>query len=86
MFAGSASGVMTVTFGGVIRDVLCAEVLTLMRPELYISCALLGATTYIGLMLVGINESLSASLAFLAVFGLRAVAILFSLTLPKFNA
>lgn len=79
-------GVMTATFGGIMRDVLCAEVLTLMRPELYISCALLGAATYVGLMVLGVNESLSTSVAFFAAFGLRAAAILFALTLPRFNA
>lgn len=79
-------GVMTATFGGIMRDVLCAEILTLMRPELYISCALLGATTYVVAMSWAVNESLSITVAFFAAFGLRSAAILWHLTLPRFGA
>jgi uncharacterized membrane protein YeiH len=79
-------GVMTATFGGLMRDVLCAEVLTLMRPEIYISCALVGAAGYVALHQLGVSDSITASLAFLMAFGLRAAAIRFKLTLPRFGA
>jgi len=79
-------GVMTATFGGLMRDVLCAEVLTLMRPEIYISCALVGAAGYVGLYQFGLSESTATTVAFLMGFGLRAAAILFKLTLPRFGA
>jgi uncharacterized membrane protein YeiH len=79
-------GVMTATFGGLMRDVLCAEVLTLMRPEIYISCALMGAAGYVALHQLGVGDSIAASLAFLMAFGLRAAAIWFKLTLPRFGA
>jgi len=69
-----------------MRDVLCAEVLTLMRPEIYISCALVGAAGYVGLHQVGVDESVAASVAFLMGFGLRAAAISFKLMLPRFGA
>ncbi len=79
-------GVMTATFGGLMRDVLCAEVLTLMRPEIYITSALLGASTYVGLHQLGVGESSAAAVAFLMGFGLRGAAIWFRLTLPRFGA
>ncbi|MFB1035128.1 MAG: TRIC cation channel family protein, partial [Sinobacterium sp.] len=79
-------GVMTATFGGLMRDVLCAEVLTLMRPEIYITCALLGASTYVGLHQLGVGESSAAAVAFLMGFGLRGAAILFGLRLRRFGA
>ncbi|MDB9724534.1 trimeric intracellular cation channel family protein [bacterium] len=79
-------GVMTATFGGLMRDVLCAEVLTLMRPEIYISCALSGAVTYVVLHQLGVADSIAAGIAFIAGFGLRAAAIQFKLTLPRFGS
>ncbi len=75
-------GVMTATFGGLMRDVLCAEVLTLMRPELYISCALLGAFSFVLLVQLGVDNNLSALVAFFAGATLRGLAIIFKLTLP----
>ena len=79
-------GVMTATFGGLMRDVLCAEVLTLMRPEIYISCALSGAVTYVVLHQLGVTDSIAAGIAFIAGFGLRAAAIHFRLPLPRFGS
>ncbi|HEB28370.1 MAG TPA: trimeric intracellular cation channel family protein [Porticoccus sp.] len=79
-------GVMTATFGGIMRDVLCAEVLTLMRPEMYITCALLSSLVYILLHQLNINEGVTVICSFVSGFGLRAAAILFHLTLPRFNS
>jgi uncharacterized membrane protein YeiH len=79
-------GVMTATFGGIMRDVLCAEVLTLMRPEIYITCALLGSTVYVAIQQFGLGEGLAVVCSFIAGFGLRAAAIVFKLTLPKFDS
>lgn len=78
-------GVMTATFGGIMRDVLCAETLTLMRPEMYITCALLGALVYVLFYQLGINEQATVIAAFCAAFALRGAAILFRLTLPSFG-
>lgn len=76
-------GVMTATFGGIMRDVLCAQVLTLMRPELYISCAVLSATVYVALIQLDIVGASAALIAFVLGFGLRGMAIVFKLTLPN---
>lgn len=78
-------GVMTATFGGIMRDVLCAEVLTLMRPELYISCALLGSVCYVVLFVLGVAQDVVAICAFVAAFALRASAIVFHLILPRWG-
>ena len=85
-FIAVVMGVMTATFGGIMRDVLCAEVLTLMRPEIYISCALLGAFVYVLLHQLGMSESMALIIAFVAGFSLRAAAIRFKLTLPSFKS
>jgi len=85
-FIAVVMGVMTATFGGIMRDVLCAEVLTLMRPEIYITCTLLGAFVYVLLHQLGISESVALIVAFVAGFSLRAAAIRFKLTLPSFKS
>jgi len=79
-------GVMTATFGGIVRDVLCGVSLTLMRPEMYITCALLASVVYIGLRQFGVVESIAIPCAFFAGFGLRAAAMVYKLVLPRFGA
>ena len=37
------TGVMTATFGGILRDLLAAEPSVLLRPEIYVTAALTGA-------------------------------------------
>lgn len=78
-------GVITATFGGLIRDVLCAEVSLILRREIYITAAALGAATYCLLDALGVGRDLTVILAFLAGFGLRAVALVFGLSLPGYR-
>jgi uncharacterized membrane protein YeiH len=42
-FSAVVMGVLTATFGGIIRDVLAGEPSVLLRREVYVSAALLGA-------------------------------------------
>ena len=78
-------GVMSATFGGILRDVLCAKTLTLMRPELYITCALLASLVYVVMDAWGFNQSVIQSCSFVAGFGLRALAISYRLEIPKLS-
>src|SRR5436190_996658 len=39
-------GVLTATFGGILRDLLAGEPSVLLRPEIYVSAALAGAGLY----------------------------------------
>ena len=78
-------GVMSATFGGIMRDVLCADTLMLMHPEMYISCALFAAVVYTVLFTLDVADLFVVIAAFLAGFGLRALAIIFKLKLPQFN-
>jgi len=77
-------GVLTATFGGIIRDVLAEEPSVLLRRELYVSAALVGAAVFVGLRLEGVAV-LAASLAGAALaFATRAGAIIFKWSLPGF--
>ena len=78
-------GVMSATFGGIIRDVLCSESLILSSRELYVTTAVAGATTYLLLQMVHAGETLSTIGAFIVGFGLRAAAIVFGLKLPQYR-
>lgn len=77
-------GVMTATFGGIVRDVLCAEVPLILQREIYATAAALGAGVYVAALTLGLLPWLAALLAVAAGFSLRAVAILFGLSLPGF--
>jgi len=77
-------GVLTSTFGGIIRDVLAEEPSVLLRRELYVTAALAGASAFAGLRALSV-EILPASLAgFALAFGVRAGAIVFRWQMPAF--
>ena len=76
-------GTMTGVAGGVIRDVLSAEVPLIFRKgELYATAAIAGATLYLGLEAVGAPRQVAALIGMGAIAGLRLAAILWGLQLP----
>lgn len=83
-FSAAIMGVMTATFGGIIRDVLAGEPSVLLRRELYISAALAGAAVFTALRVTGLDVWLSGLAGFLAAFALRAGAMVFKWELPAF--
>jgi uncharacterized membrane protein YeiH len=83
-FSAVVMGVLTAAFGGVTRDVLAGEPSVLLRRELYITPALLGATIFIGLNAAGAPLAISGGAGFASAFGLRAGAILFGWRMPGF--
>ena len=79
-------GVVSATFGGVLRDMVCKEVPQLFsdhRP--YALFAFLGSFTYILLCTHFLSESVSALISFLLILILRIVAIYKDWKLPSFN-
>jgi uncharacterized membrane protein YeiH len=83
-FSAVVMGVLTSAFGGIIRDVLAEEPSVLLRRELYVTAALVGASLFVVLRLLGV-DILPASLAgFAAAFAVRAGAILFGWQMPGF--
>jgi uncharacterized membrane protein YeiH len=77
-------GVLTATFGGVIRDVLAGEPSVLLRRELYITPALLGAATFVGMHALGAIAPVAGLTGFALAFCVRAGAILFGWQAPGF--
>ncbi len=78
-------GMMTATFGSLIRDTLLNQEPVLLGPEIYVTAALLGAASYPALAALPALGEWSLALAILLAFGLRAAAILFDLRLPKYS-
>lgn len=78
-------GVVTATFGGVLRDVVCNEVPLLLRKEIYALAALAGAAVFVLLRMQGVWRD-AALLAGLAVcFAIRAAAIARGWSLPAYR-
>lgn len=77
-------GVLTATFGGVLRDVLAHEPSILLRRELYVTPALIGAGVFVGLHALDLPLAVSGTMGFLAAFAVRSGAILFGWRMPGF--
>jgi len=78
-------GVVTASFGGIIRDVLCGYDLVLGNRELYVTVAVVGGSIYGGLHWAGVIESIAMLAGFLAAFTLRTAAIVWGWSLPSYQ-
>jgi uncharacterized membrane protein YeiH len=78
-------GVMTATFGGVLRDVVAGEPSVLLQREIYVSAAILGAMVFVILAALGVDRILAGLIGFAAAFALRGAAIRWKLTWPGFK-
>ncbi len=78
-------GVITATFGGILRDVVCGYDLVLGSRELYVTTAVTGASVYLGLHWFGVSENLAVLCGMLAALSLRSAAIVWGLKLPSYN-
>lgn len=78
--------VITGVAGGVVRDILSAEIpLVLRRGELYATAAIAGAVAYLLLRTTGLPKPLPALGGMFTVAALRFAAILWGLRLPVFR-
>ena len=76
-------GVVTATFGGVIRDLLCNQKPQLFLPTepLYATCAFVGAWAYIALVKVNVAPAAAILVCIGVVFILRLLAVKFDVKL-----
>ncbi len=74
-WAAAGLGVVTATFGGVIRDVLRNEVPLVFRKEIYATAALGGAMLLMFLEYLGVPEQVSMAVATFSTAGVRVLAI-----------
>lgn len=79
-------GTITGVFGGVMRDVLCAEIPMILRKgHIYATAAIAGASAFVLLSNAGFDRAWVTVCAMLVVAGLRIAAIVWGLTLPVFS-
>ncbi len=79
-------GTVTGAAGGVIRDVLTAQIpLILRRGQIYATAAIAGAALYLILEAAGLDRGAAALIGMLTVVGLRLAAIIWRITLPVFS-
>jgi uncharacterized membrane protein YeiH len=78
-------GVLTATFGGVIRDVIAGHPSILLKREISVSAALLAASLFVALNSAGVAPLWAGGVGAIAGFGLRAGAIHYGWTLPAFG-
>jgi uncharacterized membrane protein YeiH len=79
-------GVITATFGGIIRDILGAESPLVLRKEVYVTAALIGAAVYVGLATLGAASLVAGIAGFGACFAVRALAIVLRWSLPAYRS
>jgi len=80
-------GIITGTFGGVLRDLVCNEIPSLFRDHRpYALCALAGALAYAGLAGMGAPEWMPEAACALVTTGTRWLTLWLNWTLPSVDA
>lgn len=79
-------GILTATFGGILRDVLAGEPSVLLRPEVYIAAVLAGAATYTLATVFGMPLAIAASAGFMVTFIIRGGALRYGWIFPTYKS
>ena len=83
--AGIVLGTVTGSAGGVVRDMLSAEIpLVLQRGNLYASAAISGTAVYFILVALGAARGLATWVGMIVVASVRVASIVWGLKLPVF--
>lgn len=75
-------GTITGAAGGVMRDVLCAEVPLILRREIYATASIAGGAIYVFLVETGVGPPFASLVPIATVFALRVTAIRLDLHVP----
>ncbi|HKX95214.1 MAG TPA: trimeric intracellular cation channel family protein [Methylibium sp.] len=79
-------GVITASFGGVLRDIVCNEIPTAFRDHRpYAMCAFAGGWAVVAVQRAGGGETAALVAGTLLAFGLRALALHFDWRLPAWQ-
>jgi uncharacterized membrane protein YeiH len=80
-------GVVTATFGGVLRDIVCNEIPTAFRDHRpYAVCAFVGGWVLVGAHALDLPPGWGLLAAALSASGLRAAALLLDFRLPQWSS
>ena len=78
------AGMITGIFGGILRDVLCAQVPVVFQREIYAMVSLAVCGLFLSLRALGLDQEVNTVISFAAGLSLRLAAIYFSWSLPTF--
>ena len=85
-FIAVVMGVITAVFGGIIRDVLGGESPVILRREIYVIPALLGAIAFVAMVHAGAGYPLAATAGFAICFTVRGLALYYGWSLPPYKS
>ena len=80
-----AMGVTSATFGGIIRDILGGESPIILRQEIYITAAFVGASVFVMLVTINLSQDIAVLIGFIAALALRFSGLYWGLTLPRYR-
>ena len=78
-------GTITGVAGGVVRDILSAEIPLILRRDIYATAAIGGSVIYLISNSLEVGENLSVITGVITVIGLRLLAIIWEIRLPVFR-
>jgi uncharacterized membrane protein YeiH len=78
-------GTITGVTGGILRDVMTAQVPVILRRDVYATAAIAGVALYLLLQAFGVQRSQAFGAGMVAVVALRLVAVRWGLRLPIFR-
>jgi len=79
-----ALGILTASFGGVIRDILCNDIPIIFRKEIYATACMFGAASFLIFHHLGLNQNLNYLITIFEIIAIRIIAVKFHLSLPTF--
>ena len=79
------TGMLTATFGGILRDIVAGEPSVLLRPEIYVSAAMAGAGMFTLVEALGGGDIAAFALAMATAFIIRGGALRFGWTFPVYK-
>ena len=78
-------GVISATFGGVIRDTLCNEIPLIFRKEVYASACIIGAVCYVTLFHFDVSEGYCMVISGSLIMAVRTISVVKKIRIPILN-
>lgn len=78
-------GTMTACFGGVVRDILCADIPLIFRKEIYATICIAGGLIFFILKKIDISDNLIYLVTSLLIILLRLIVVKYKWSLPKIS-
>lgn len=76
-------GMITATFGGMLRDILCNDIPIIFRKEIYATAGLFGAALYLALGYLQIEPNTNYIISIGTVIAIRVLAVRYNIRLWK---